>query len=157
MINFDQEEFEKLKTKVHSDYKKIGNIYCPALKSKIVFNANGLYHLHYNSDRSERNKLVQRNKFSFFQSATEILRILTTIQEYRRCIVKNNSETVLKLNITEWFSFWAITSFKKQIRIKIIVRRVGGENGQYHFWSVMPYWSLRHKERMIGDLDLEHE
>lgn len=158
MNQFNLEEFEKLKILVNAAYKKIGYIYNPALKSRIVFNSNGIYHLYYNYKRSKRNKFVQYNKLRFFQTSVDVLKITTTIQEYRRIAFPIKDKKCFdKTSIIEWFAFWSIVSFKKQIRIKIIIRRVGGEDGQYHFWSVMPYWSLRHKERIIGSIDLENE
>jgi hypothetical protein len=155
MINFDHEEFEELKMRVNSDYKKIGNIYCPALKSKIVFNANGIHHLRYDYNRIERSKPVQYNKLRFFRASVEILKLSTTIQEYRRNIFdENNSDKRL---IVEWFAFWSIISFKKCTRIKVIIKRIGGESGQYQFWSVMPFWTLSHDKRIIGLIELEDE
>lgn len=158
MKDFNQEEFEKLKITVNNDYKKIGSIYSPALKSKIVFNSNGIYHLYYDYNRSKRSKFVQWNKIRFFKVAVSVLKISTTIQEYRRIInLAKDKNNFNKTSTVEWFAFWSIISFVKQIRIKVIVRRVGGENGLYHFWSVMPYWSLRQKERIIGLAELEDE
>jgi len=158
MNQFNLEDFEKLKILVNTAYKKIGYIYSPALKSKIVFNSNGIYHLHYDYNRSRRSKIVQWDKLRFFQEAVDVLKIATTIQEYRRidCFVKDE-KNIKKSSIIEWFAFWAIISFKNKTRIKIIVRRIGGDDGRYHFWSLMPYWTLRHKERVIGSNKLENE
>ncbi len=153
MNNFNKEEFEKLKNKVDAEYKSIGSIYSPALKSNIAFNSNGFHHLRYDNTRAERSKPAQLNKFRFFGDAINSIKISTTIQEYRR--VKNF--ICGKESVVEWFAFWSITSFIKQIRIRVIVRRVGGEDGQFHFWSVMPFWSLQHKQRVIGSIELEDE
>ena len=154
MNYFNLEEFEKLKATVKTEYKKIGSIYSPALKADIVFNSNGIYHLRYDNNRSERNKHVQNNKLRFFQTSVDVLKIATTIQEYRRVVISNETS---KLSVIEWFAFWAIISFQKKTRIKIIIKRIGGEDGLYHFWSVMPYWTLRHKDRILGNRDLESE
>lgn len=158
MNYFNQEEFKELRVLINAEYRKIGSIYSPALKSKIIFNSNGIHHLSYDNNRSERSKIVQQNKFRFFKTSVEVLKISTTIQEYRRMIrpVKDRPGFD-KTSLIEWFAFWAIISFKKKTRIKVIVRRVGGEDGRYHFWSVMPYWALRHRERVIGLIELEDE
>lgn len=158
MDSFNQEEFEKLKILVNTEYKKINYVYSPALKSKIVFNSNGIIHLYYKFNRASRDKRVQFNKLRFFQVSVDVLKIATTIQEYRRITLSTkNKYGFNKTSIIEWFAFWSIISFKKKTRIKVIVRRVGGENGVYHFWSLMPYWTLRHRDRSIGSIDLENE
>lgn len=148
-----KEEFEKIKQTTAIEYKSIGKIYNPALRSEIVFNSNGFHHLRYDNSRAERSKQVQLNKFRFFKASINSLKISTTIQEYRRDICVMND----KESIVEWFAFWSITSFVKKIRIKVIVRRVGGESGQLHFWSVMPFWSLKHQQRVIGQTELDDE
>ncbi len=149
----DNFEFEKLKKETRDFYKTIVKIYNPAFKAELVFNSNGLNHLCYYNDRSERPILIQKNKFIFFKDAVKILRVATTIQEYRRvACIKGGREKII-----EWFSFWAIISFKRKIRIKIIVRRLGGEDGKFHFWSLMPYWNLRHKNRIIASGDMNDE
>ena len=131
MNKIDLEKFKKLKKETEIYYKKVGSIYCPALKSDIVFNSNGFVHLKYNSNRGERSKIIQKNKFVFLKDSIRVLKKTTTLQEYRRMIIKKN--------IVEWFGFFAVIDFKNKIRIKVIVRRLGAENGKYHFWSVMPF------------------
>lgn len=153
MENEEKEFFENIKNKVAREYKNIGSIYNPALKSNIRFNSNGFYHLRYDNNRSERNKKVQLNKLRFFNEAVRSIKISTTIQEYRRLDKIIDS----KRSIVEWFAFWTIISFVNKIRIKVIVRRVGGKDGQFHFWSVMPFWSLRHNQKNIGSVDLDNE
>jgi len=160
MTNINIEEYKKLKQEVEMQYKQINSVYSPALKTDIIFNANGLYHLHYDNTRTERNKSVQFNKLRFFGNAVDVIRAATTIQEYRRNICpigKKKNGRFIKTSLVEWFAFWAIISFVKSIRIRVIIRRVGGNNGQYHFWSVMPFWKLQNKKRIIGLSDLEDE
>jgi hypothetical protein len=44
------------------------------------------------------------------------------------------------MKLVEWWGFIAIF-IEQDIKVRVIVRRVG--NGNYHFWSVMPYSKLR--------------
>jgi hypothetical protein len=149
-----------LKNSTREAYKKIGRIYCPALKSDVTFNSDGFHHLRYDNNRSERSKNAQRNKFIYLSDAVEILKKATTIQEYRRsfCAVGDKDKNGLRATkIIEWFGFFAIISFTKRIRINAVVRRIGENNGQYHFWSVMPYWTLGNGKRVIGSKKIEDE
>lgn len=150
---YKQKEFNSLQRKVKVEYYQLGSIYCPALSASIRFNSNGFHHLRYDNNRSERSKAVQFNKYRFFNSAVGVLQTATTIQEYRRIYRYVDEDN----KIIEWFAFWAIISFIKKIRIKVIVRRVGGPNSQYHFWSVMPFWKLNSSKRNIGSSVLEYE
>lgn len=159
MENFDRVKFRELKEKVESEYKSIGDIYSPALKAPVVFTAEGLHHLRYDGTRVERSKSAQKNKFLHFNSATQIIRKSTTIQEYRRKIMpvgKPDRSGLRKTQLVEWFAFFAVTNFSKPTRIKVIVRRMGAE-GQYHFWSVMPFWTLHNNQRIVGSRDIEDQ
>lgn len=156
--NLDLQKFNDLKNRVQFEYRKIGKIFSPALKSDIWFTSNGFHHLRYDSTRSERSKKIQKNKFIYFIDALNILKKATTIQEYRRSIItieKHDKSDFSKIKIVEWFAFFSIVSFTKKIRIKVIVRRVGGELGQYHFWSVIPYWTLSNKNRIVSSKEIE--
>jgi len=153
--NFNIEEFKLLKKNVEENYKKITSIDNPALKTKIFFNSNGLHHLKYDNNRSKRDKIIQKNKFMFFDSAVNILKKSSTIQEYRQLFFTPNKTK--RIRVVEFFAFWAIISFTKKIRIKVIVRRIGGESGQFHFWSLMPFWRLSKNGREISSENIESE
>ena len=154
---FDLEQFNELKKSVETEYKKIGSIYNPALRAKIFFNPDGWHHLRYNHSRSERSKSAQKSKLVFFNSATNIIKMATTIQEYRRDICHLGKNKNRKGTTREFFAFWAIISFTKKIRIKVIIKRIGGENGQFHFWSVMPFWRLSDKQREVSSENIMNE
>lgn len=160
MKEWDQENYEELKSKAELLYRSIGKVRCPALKAEITFNSDGFHHLRYDGSRAERNKKVQMFKFIFLEKAIDVLSKSTTIQEYRNstCPVgKPNKNGFREIKTVEWFGFTAVTSFSKHIRIKVIVRRVGGSNGQYHFWSVMPFWALSNNKRITGSKTIEDE
>lgn len=159
MENFDWEKFKELKQKVELEYGSIDHIYSPALKAPIFFTAEGLHHLRYDSSRAERGKRAQRNKFLYFKSAIEIIKKSNTIQEYRRRLMpvgKPDKSGLRRTKWVEWFAFFVVTSFSKPTRIKVVVRRVGVD-GQYHFWSVMPFWTLHNNQRIVGSRDIEDQ
>lgn len=156
----DLERFNNFKNSTKNYYDQIESIYSPALKSKIFFNSDGFHHLRYNNSRKERDKKTQNNKFVFFKNAVEILKVATTVQEYRKSICsigKPDKNGLRKTSQIEWLGFFAIISLSKAIRINIVIRRIGGQAGQFHFWSVMPYWKLSKKRRTIGSADMEDD
>jgi|SRR3989339_787393 len=160
MEEFNLEKYKRLREQTELEYKKIVSVFCPALKSEVVFNSNGFHHLIYDSCRVERNKKSQYNKFIYLPKAVETIKITTTIQEYRRSICpigKPDKNGLRKTSAVEWFAFWSIISFPKRIRIRTIVRRIGGEDGFYHFWSVSPFWTLSNSQRIIGSKEIADE
>jgi hypothetical protein len=152
-----EQNWNTIREQAKLEYDTIGIVYSPALKSDIVFNADGFHHLRYDGSRKERSKSAQTNKFRFFQDGVGVLKKSTTVQEYRRSICpvgKKDKSGFRKTKTVEWFGFFAIISFSKQIRVKVIVRRLGGESGSYHFWSVMPFWTVTNNHRHVGSKDL---
>lgn len=153
------ENVDELKKATEIEYKKIISVYSPALKAEVIFNSDGFHHLRYDNSRAERSKTVQKNKFLFLNKAVTVIKTSTTVQEYRRSICpigKTDKKGFRKTSTVEWFGLLAIVSFTKSIRIMVIVRRIGGENGNYHFWSVMPRWSLTNDKRhIIGTKEIE--
>lgn len=123
-----------LKNKAYKRYKKIEKIYCPYLKTYIVFNAKGFWHLIYSSRNKKRDLQSQKLRFQLLDKAVKILKITTTLQEL---------QVERKVGII-YFGFIAITDIFK---IKIIIKKVG--NGKYFFWSVIPNWRTRRRERLL--------
>jgi len=158
MEGFNLQLFNQLKKDVGVAYEKIKNIHCPALGAIVIFNADGFHHLRYDNNRSERSKQVQFNKFNCFRNVPNILELTTTIQEYRKMICpvgKPNHSGYRSVSTVEWFGFIAIINLEKKIRIRIIIRRIGEQDGNYHFWSVMPDWRLSGNFRVVGPTDME--
>ena len=157
---FDFEKYRILKEETALGYQKIVSVFCPALKSKVIFNAKGLHHLRYDFSGAERPKKSQYIKFLYLPKAVEIIKTSTTIQEYRRgiCPVDHPDKNGYKRTSSiEWFGMFAIISFSKKIRLRTVIRRIGAEDGLYHFWSVIPFWTLSNNQRIIGEKQIENE
>lgn len=152
-------EYKEKRDEAEKLYTATKKVYSPALQADIIFNAEGLHHLRYDGVHGkERDKRVQLNKFRFLKASIEIIKKSTTIQEYRRAfcpIGKTDNKGFRKTKLCHWFCFFAIINFTKSIRIRVVVRRVG--EGQYHFWSVIPDWSLTNNTRIIGSKMIENE
>jgi hypothetical protein len=140
-------------------YSTIGSIHCTALKSDVYFTSEGFHHLRYDSSLKERKKPERRNKLSSIPAAVETIKLSSTIQEYR-CILEpvglkdfKGYRTMVKVH---YFGFWAVLDYNKRTtRVKAIVRQVN--NGQYHFWSVMPYWTELDGLKVFGSVKMQDE
>jgi hypothetical protein len=122
--------YGQAKKQTYQAYKKVGKIYCPYLKRKIVFPSKGFWHMVYTSRNKKRNKRVQKLRFQLFKLAVRVLKITTTLQEYEQDDRKQ----------VRYYGFIAIVDGWK---IKVIVKKVG--HGQPYFWSVIPNWRTRRR------------
>ena len=154
----NRNEFTEIKSQAEKFYKESKSVFCPALDVEVYFTSEGFNHLGYKEFGGERPKKIQMDKFKFVKDAIKIIKKTTTIQEYRRNLRRvgnKGRDGLYKTRIVEWFCFEAVISFKKRIRIRTIVRRVG--DGNFHFWSVMPSWNLSGSLRSVGLVSVEDE
>lgn len=140
-------------------YAAIGSVHCTALKADVHFTAEGFHHLRYDGSLKERKKPERRNKLSSIPVAVETIKLSATIQEYR-CILEpvglKDSKGYRAVTKVHYFGFWAVLEYNKRTtRVKAIVRQVDG--GQYHFWSVMPYWTEINGHKVFGSVKLQDE
>ena len=138
------------KDNLKSEYIKLENVFCPYLMSEVVFNNKGFMHLLYKSGNRKRNLSDIKNRISFLGESRNILSITTTVQELEEKITEDK-----KIN---YFGFIAILN---KVKLKIVVRK-DNENGNYHFYSVIPHFITSPKRdgkktNVIEKLELEIE
>ena len=137
----DISNYEKIRQDSENFYRKIGKIACPAFKNELVyFTSEGFNHLIFKGNRTERTKHDQITKLKLLGRAIELVRIATTYQEYEESIkeftIKKFKQRVRESKIVK---YWGLIAIMNSFKIKVIVRQVG-DNGQRHFWSVIPNW-----------------
>ncbi|MDD5251153.1 MAG: hypothetical protein PHT12_00795 [Patescibacteria group bacterium] len=153
-------DFEQLRSDTEELYKGLGPMLCPALKEDVYFTSEGFNHLRYKF-RVPRTEAAQRRKFKVFPKAPEIIKVTTTIQEYRVGITRTGKPGRDGLCRTAQAQYWGFVHvFSNNVRVRAIVRKVG--NGQAHFWSVMPSWKEVESAngpmvRCVGGGDMEDE
>jgi hypothetical protein len=138
----DISNYEKIRQDAENFYKKIGCLRCPALNNEYVFfTSEGFNHLMYKGSRKERSRNDQITKFKLLPKARYIIETSTTFQEYDETLTsirrKMHKRVVDDSAVAKYWGFVAII---KDIRTKVIVRQI--ENGQKHFWSVIPSWAI---------------
>src|SRR5207244_1855655 len=136
--------FERKKEKARQIYQDKEKIYNPFFQGEIVLNSEGFHHLQYSSHRA-RNKEEQVLKFTLLPLGLRILKISTTVQEYRKLLSPVGSQ----LKLIEWWGFFAIFEENK-IKVRVVVRRIDG--GEIHFWSVMPFSKLQEGKDKVQKL-----
>lgn len=150
------ENYQRIKNQAYKNYKRIGKVHCPYLKTKVSFNSKGFRHLIYKAGHKKRDKQSQIMRFKLLGKAHEVLKITTTLQEYqsesKEMLVKEYNQKVNKIVTVKYFGFIAIIDNWK---FKVIVKKVG--NGNPFFWSVIPNWRTRRKEKILYKGNMEED
>jgi hypothetical protein len=140
-FNFKTEDFEKIKQEAEKFYGLIGKCHCPYFKETIAFNAKGLRHLKFKSDRIARSSEDQYARLKLLKLAPEILKLSHTVQgiwKIRRFEdQKTNSRWEKIMKDVVFYEFLAVIG---SVRVKIIVKEASG--GEKHFWSIIPFWGI---------------
>lgn len=140
-FNFNNDDFVKTRYEAEDFYKTIGPVFCPYFGEKIVFNAKGLKHLKFKSDRQARPYTEQYPRLKLLRLAPEILKKSHTVQGIWKIKrfedQKTNSRWDHILKDVTYYEFIAVL---ENVRVKVIVKEVSG--GEKHFWSVIPFWGI---------------
>lgn len=140
-FNFNQEEFEKVKSNAERFYESLGLIYCPYFTEKISFNAKGLRHLKFKSDQQARAQKDQYPRLKLLHLAPQVLNKSHTLQgiwetkQFERN--KENSQWKYTMKEVVFYEFIAVL---ENVRLKVIIKEVVG--GEKYFWSIIPHWSI---------------
>lgn len=149
--------YERLKNNSRRYYSSIGSLKSPVLNKFILFKSEGFNHIIYKNSNNERERKSQILRFKLLPLAKKLIEISTTYQEFEETIqefvVKEKKKKVKKSKIVKYWGLIAIIEGRK---IKVILRKIG-DNGDIHFWSVIPAWStnkfrdIRFFSTMKGD------
>jgi len=137
----DMSNYDKLRDDAQKFYNGTRPILSPALNEYVHFNAEGFNHIVFKGSRSERERPSQMLRFKLLPLGIKLVEISTTYQEYEETIkefeVKSHKKRVRK---TKPVKYWGVIAIVEGRKIKVIVRKIG-DNGQLHFWSIVPAWT----------------
>lgn len=137
----DLSNYEKLKKDSQDFYGSIGRIFSPALETEISFSSEGFNHIIFKKTRSERERSSQILRFKLLPLAIKLVKKSTTYQEYEETISTISTKKYKKKTfITRPIKYWGIIAIIDGRKIKVILRKIG-DNGNIHFWSVVPAWT----------------
>jgi len=158
-FNFkDETDFDKVRTDAEAFYVGIGATHCPYFDNDIAFNAKGLRHLKFISDRQARPHKDQYSRLKLINYAPKVLQLSRTVQgiwsvkRFENQKTNNRWERVIK-NVV-YYEFIAVLD---SVRVKVIVKEV--EGGEKHFWSIIPFWGIdkNTSKRILHSGDPEHD
>ena len=157
-FNLNEKDFDDIKKKAEDFYANIGKIYCPYLKEKIPFNAKGLRHLKFKTDKQARPRNDQYARLKLLYFTPQILKESHTLQGIWKIrqfeAQKTNSRWEHIVKDVTFYEFIAVLG---SIRAKVIVKEVYG--GEKHFWSVIPYLRIdkNNSKRILYSGDPKHD
>lgn len=135
------DKLNEIREKGERFYKDIKEVYCPYLKEKVSFNAQGLAHLKFKQREKAPLEQDQYMRFKLIHLAPEVLQYSHTVQgiletkRFERVRMNSRTDTVLRPVV--YYEFIAVV---KRNRIKIIVKQIDG--GEKFFWSIIPFWGM---------------
>jgi len=136
----DIPDYEKIKQSDRQFYEQIRKVFCPAFQQEVTFASEGFDHLVHKNDSRERDKGVQIMKFKLLPLAQKLVGLTTTYQEYeegpQEFRVKKFKKTAMETKVVK---YWGIIAILESRKFKVVIRKIG-DNGQLHFWSVIPAW-----------------
>ncbi len=140
MTNNVPESFKEVKDKAEESYSNFGEVWCPYLQEKIVFNAKGKEHLKFKAKYRARSNLDQYVRFQLLKYAPEVIKKSHTVQGLSRTrsfeVMRSNHKNEQILVDVAYFEFVAIVAEKT--RVRIVVKQIG--SSQPYFWSIIPFW-----------------
>lgn len=145
-----QMDYQKQKEEALLFYNNINSIYSPVFREKVIFSTNGFNHIVYKKSNTERERSSQFLRFKLLPSASKLIKITTTYQEYeetfKEFVVKKHKKRTRENKLVKYWGLIAIINGKK---IKVIVKKVG-DKGFLHFWSIIPNWSTsKYRDKKI--------
>jgi len=137
----DISNYDKLCEDARKFYISTRPIQSPSLGEYVYFTAEGFNHIIFKGSRSERERSSQILRFKLLPNAIKLIGLSTTYQEYEETIkefeVKSYKKKVRK---SKTVKYWGIIAIIDGRKIKVILRKIG-DNGQLHFWSIVPAWT----------------
>ncbi len=136
----DISNYNKIREDALSYYRAVGAVFSPVFDGRINFNSEGFNHIVFKKAHSEREKSSQILRFKLLPLAHKLMQISTTYQEFEETIkefeVKKHKK---KVKISKPVKYWGIIAIIDGRKIKVIIRKIG-DNGEMHFWSIVPAW-----------------
>ena len=137
----DVSNYEKLRDYAHKFYLSIRPILSPAFDEHVHFTAEGFNHIIFKGSRSERERSSQILRFKLLPKAVKLVELSTTYQEYEETLKEFDVKSYKKrIRKTKPVKYWGIIAIIEGRKIKVVLRKIG-DNGQLHFWSIVPDWT----------------
>ncbi|MCR4277399.1 MAG: hypothetical protein NUV80_03025 [Candidatus Berkelbacteria bacterium] len=110
-------------------YKDVGSVYCPCLKTDIVFNSKGFHHLRYDGFGKARSVKECTYRLGLLPLVIPVIKNAKSVYKYTPPDYVKSAD--------KFVEYWALreTVGKQSARVTVILRKVGTGNITFH--SVM--------------------
>jgi len=128
------ELYKKIVEEARGRYDKLERVYCPCIKTHVVFNARGFYHLRYHTSGRGRGRKEQIYKLNLLPLATPVIKNAKNIHFYEQRAYVTIGRKKGEKKPAEYWALIGVVG-KQKTKVKVILRRVG--TGNIIFWSIM--------------------
>lgn len=119
-----------LKAKTHKLYKKLGSVWCGAVKDNVVFNNHGWIHLSFSRGGRRRSTGLLRLRLHLFKYVPRVVKT-------SKVVIKETSGTILSrrgiARVAKYFEIAQVCG-KEKHHVTVILRKI--EGGKLHYYSV---------------------
>jgi len=117
----EHKEYRKLIEHRRSWYKTVKKVYCPCLKTDVIFNSKGFYHVRYDGSGKERPINEQVDRLNLLPLSVGII-----VQ----------AEKVHRHRITKGLDYWSLQEMigSEEAEIRVVIRKT--KPGQVIFYSI---------------------
>lgn len=126
---------KKLLEETRETYDNVGEIYCPCLDIKIVFNGQGFHHFKYHGGGEARTTEGIIHKLKLFPLVIPVLKHASAVADYEKTIEPKNRKSNAPQKEVEYWSIICEVGRNRDVKVKVVLKRVG--TGNIMFWSVM--------------------
>lgn len=124
-----------LKTSTRETYNAVGDVICPILKEKVIFNSIGWRHLIYKPDGTARKVRGVIYKLTLFPLAIPTIKNAVGISDERDVTVKYGRGKNAKKKKGKTYALVAKVGRKNPVNVRVVLLKIG--SGDYIFYSIM--------------------
>lgn len=136
----ENKNFEETKEAAEKLYASFGEVWCPYLQEKIIFNAKGIEHLKFKRKNIARPRSDQYIRLKILKYALDVIKKSHTLQGLSKTksfeIIRSNHRNEKLLMDAIYFEFVSVV--EEKARVRVIIKKIG--SAQPYFWSIIPFW-----------------
>ena len=118
-----------LKVDTHELYKSVGSLWCPAVKTNVVFNRHGWIHMSFSSNGRRRSAGDLKLRHHLFEHVHEV------VKRTKIVIKKTSGDVTSRNGITRTAKYYEIAYLcSSNKHVTVILRKI--EEGKLHYYSV---------------------
>ena len=111
-------------------YRNVGSIWCPALRSNVVFNNHGWKHIRFNGKGIRRGRSAILLRFHLLKYAPKVI-------QQAKVVVKKDTKSITKGTAELKTSYYEIAyPVNRKDHVTVVLRKYDQPNSKLHYYSI---------------------